>query len=118
MSEERDNGFEQAFRRWAERPPETPPEEAAARVVTQLSERRGGFLFADSRLRFAAAGATLMVVVVVGWMALQSEPPASTPSAAEVALPPLEDHVVLLWLDEQTPLYLTVAPPATKGGSS
>ena len=118
MNEERNNSFEKAFRRWAEFPPETPPKEAADRVVMQLPQRRSGSLLAGSRLRFAAAGAALMLVVGVGWFARQPEPPASIPSPTEVALPPLEEHVLLLWLDRETPLYLTVAPPATKGGLS
>ena len=59
-----------------------------------------------------------MLAVVVGWMTLRPEPPTAVPATTEVALPPLEENVILLWLDEQTPLYLTVAPPAAKGGSS
>jgi len=118
MSEERRDSFEQAFKRWAEHPPETPPDQAAARVVSQLTERRGISLLAGSRVRFAAAAAALTLVVVVGWVTLQPESPAAIPATSEVVLPPLEENVVLLWLDQQTPLYLTVAPPAAKGGSS
>jgi len=47
---------------------------------------------------------------------LQKPQGVSAP-AQEVSLPPLPDDVVLLWLDDETPLYLTVAPPATKGAS-
>jgi hypothetical protein len=118
MNEERRDNFDQVFKSWAERLPETPPNQAAAQVVGQLTEQGGNTLFVGSRMRFAAAAATLMLAVVVGWMTLRPEPPAAVPATTEVALPPLEENVILLWLDEQTPLYLTVAPPATKGGSS
>lgn len=118
MSEKRRDSFERAFKSWAERPPATPPDQAAARVVSRLPERKGRFWLVGSQLRFAATAAALMIALVVGWVTLRPEPPAAIPATSEVVLPPLEENVVLLWLDEQTPLYLTVAAPAAKGGSS
>lgn len=118
MSEKRRESFERAFKGWAERPPATAADRAAARVVSRLPETRGQRLRVGSRWRLAAAAAALMLTVVVGWVTLKPEPPAAIPATADVVLPPLEENVVLLWLDEQTPLYLTVAAPAAKGGSS
>lgn len=118
MSEEPKDSIDRAFKSWAERPPSTPPEQAAVRVVGQLTKQGRWSLLVGSRLRFATVAAALMLAVVFGWVTLRPVPPAAGPATKEVALPPLEENVILLWLDEQTPLYLTVAPPAAKGGSS
>lgn len=103
--------FDHAFEAWGRRPPRTPAEEAAARVVAALPRRRS--VWVGTPFRVAAAAASLLLVIAAAWIALQPVPP----EASEVDVPPLDEGVVLLWLDDQTPLYLTVAPPATKGGS-
>jgi len=116
MTDQEMERFDEALKTWAKRSPQTPAHEAARQVVARLSERRtGGWLMGNS-LRFATAAAGLALLLVVGWVTLPKAPGtlASTP---EVALPPLPDDVVLLWLDDETPLYLTVALPATEGGS-
>lgn len=117
MSHDRHDRFDDAFKRWARRPPRTPPGEAAARLRQRLPPRRPRRPFAAGSLRLAAAAVGLVLVLGVAW--LLSRPGPVAPPAEELAVPPLDENVVLLWLDRQTPLYLTVAPPAApKGGSS
>jgi hypothetical protein len=116
MNSEAQNRFDEAFKSWAERPPKTPSSDAARRVVASLPEPRSSWKLGGSGLRLATAAAGLALLLVVSWVSLPTPPDPSSP-LHEVAIPPLPDEVVLLWLDEETPLYLTVAPPATKGGS-
>lgn len=117
MSQDRQHRFDDAFKRWARRPPRTSPEVAAARLRERLPPRQARPLFAGGALRLAAAAAGLVLLLGVAW--LVSRPGPVAPPAEELAVPPLDENVVLLWLDRQTPLYLTVAPPAApKGGSS
>lgn len=106
--------FEEAFRSWAERPPHTPADEAARRVIARLPEHRGARWSSGRRLRFATAAAGLALLLGIGW-SLLPKPQGAPAQEREVALPPLADDVVLLWLDKETPLYLTIAPRATKG---
>ena len=68
------------------------------------------------QLRLATAAAGLALLLIVAWATLPESPVPSSASE-EMALPPLPADVVLLWLDNETPLYLTVALPATEGVS-
>ena len=115
MNDRSQDRFDEAFKSWAKQSPPTPGDEAARQVMARLPERRSLMWSAGSQLRLAAAAAGLALVLVVSWATLpQSPDPVAL--AQEVSLPPLQENVVLLWLDDQTPLYLTLAPPATKGG--
>ena len=116
MSDPEREHFDKAFKSWAGQPPVTPPDRAARQVLAGIAERRQQSWLPGHWLPAASAAAALMLVLVIGWVTL---PNATAPrvDARPVHLPPLEENVVLLWLDDQTPLYLTVAPPATKGGS-
>jgi hypothetical protein len=116
MTDDSRQRFEEAFRRWAERPPHTPADEASRRVIARLPQHRGERWLSGSRLHFATAAAGLALLLGFGWSLLpktQEEPLQER----EVALPPLPDDVVLLWLDNETPLYLTIAPSTRKGAS-
>ena len=115
MPQKQQDEFEFAFKRWASQPPDTPPETAAARLIGQLSERKPEHHWAWPRARLAVAAIVLVMLAAIGWIAVQEDPASSV--AAEVGLPTLEGHVLLLWLDEATPLYLTVTQPTTKGDS-
>ena len=112
MSEDFQRRFDEAFKKWAVRPAPTASERATAQVMARLAESRRRPSLAARRLRLAAA-AGVVTVAVLGWLTLG---PVTQP-VAEVPLPALGEDVLLLWLDPQTPLYLTVAPPAAKGGS-
>ena len=119
MSDHRHHRFDEALRDWAGAEPRTPAGQAAQQVMARLPEPRSQRWHTSSWLPLASAAAGLALMLVVGWALLPGTEVPSTPvpSAAEIALPPLQENVVLLWLDDQTPLYLTVAPPATQGGS-
>jgi hypothetical protein len=114
MAEDRDrNGsrFDEAFRRWAQRPPSTAPEVAATRVVARLGRRTGVAL----RWRLALAGALLLGIPLALWLIPRNGealPPAMpAPAATVMSSLPLDDNVVLSWLDPETPVYFVMSPP-------
>jgi hypothetical protein len=108
-----DDRFTEAWRRWVNRTPRLSPAEAAARVGARIaaqgpSQRPRWFL--------AAAAAVLLVVtgVTVLWRhGRLVEPPTQT--AVDQARP-LGKGEVLIWLDEQTPLYMTFQEPESGTG--
>lgn len=116
MNDGRQGPFDEAFRSWAERSPRIPAREAARQVVARLPARQKRERFSGNALRLAAAAAGLSLLLIVGWYTVPI-PPDPSSTALDLDLPPLSEDVVLLWLDDETPLYLTVARPATKGGS-
>lgn len=102
--------FEVRYKSWAERPPETSPEEAARQVLARLDEtepRRRHFPV------WLAAAAAVLLAVAAGLFAPQPPPP---PRTAVVTAPALDDGVVLIWLDSETPLYMSFAPPPVEQG--
>ena len=119
MSDHGQHRFDEAFKDWASAEPPTPAEQAARQVMARLPERQSQRWFGGSWLPVASAAAGLALMLVVGWNLIPRAemPEAAAVEALDLALPPLQENVVLLWLDEQTPLYLTVAPPAPEGGS-
>jgi ferric-dicitrate binding protein FerR (iron transport regulator) len=103
--------FRQGWREAASRPPVLPPQEAARRVLAGI----------DRAPRVASRRATAAVVLLalaLGWWLAGNLPEATstTPQVAEAALV-LGDGVVLLWLDAETPLYMTLAPPGERDDS-
>ncbi len=108
--------FEEQWKRWAKRPPGTPASQAARRLVARLddAERR---VVATPR-RWALMAAAAVVVLAVGLTFHEPPMPSGVdpvPAGTVVERPPLKEGVVLLWLNPDTPLYLTVRPPAPKG---
>ncbi|MGD8375218.1 MAG: hypothetical protein PVF68_03685 [Acidobacteriota bacterium] len=116
MNRDHDQDFDEAFRDWGRRPSPTAPEVAATRVVARLESRAGRAL----RWRFAVVIATTMLlgIPLALWLMphgggpLSTTPPtrAAHPAAA-MPTPPLDDNVVLSWLDPETPLYFVLSPP-------
>jgi hypothetical protein len=108
-----------AWRRLAERPPKMAPEDAARRVLARIAPRREPH--GAGAVRWAAAAALLLALAAGWWQAdrwsTQRRPPAAAPAAVQAALP-LDEGVVLLWLDDETPLYLTLTPPRTAGAEN
>ena len=102
--------FDERFKAWAERPPRTSPEKAARQVLARLdgSGRRG----LPSPIWLAAAAAVLLALAV----GLFAPRPPVPPRTAEAAAPPLDGGVVLIWLDSETPLYMSFAPPPAAEG--
>ena len=109
--------FENQWRHEAQRPPATPPGTAATRVRARIvaAERRRRAL----RMAWATAAVVGMVMGALLWLPTE---PTATPgipvAATAVAPPPLGEDVVLLWLDADTPLYLTLTPPTADRGDS
>lgn len=106
--------FEREFRRWGARSPLTPPDEAGRRVAARLKPVRTGLPV----WRMAAAAATVVLMVCGTWAGLQltgGSPPHGRPnqlsvSADEFTPPPLDENVVLWWLDDETPVYFVLGP--------
>lgn len=126
MSEQPRDRFDQELRRWAEQPPRTPPAAAARQVLSRLDRPRRA-----TRRPVLALALTLATVLTLalgfGWWARQATAPAEPPTAGVAAVtataigeatlpPPLSDDVVLLWLDPETPLYLSLQPSKTDPG--
>jgi ferric-dicitrate binding protein FerR (iron transport regulator) len=115
VGEERDpvDRFERALKVWAERPPRVSPEEASRRVLEAARRRRRRNL---TRRALLAAAAVLAVVAIPGIR--HRHVPETTPTATAPQEPrPLGAGEVLIWLDAETPLYMTFeAPPVPRGG--
>jgi len=109
--------LEDRWKSWAERPPRTSPEDAARQVLARLDDgerRRAPRMWRGTWL--AAAAAVLLAVAVGLFAPHLPSPQTSSPRTAEVAAPPLDDGVVLIWLDSETPLYMSFAPPPAEEG--
>ena len=107
--------FDEALRAWAARPVRTPADRAARQVLARLPESRAVRTGFGPSWRLATAGLGLALLLAVGWATLPAEPEPS-PWLQDLSLPPVSEDVVVLWLDDETPLYLTIAAQAAKGG--
>jgi hypothetical protein len=110
--EKPDIRFLEAWKEWTSQKPARSPHEAAAQVHSRLAQREAqrqpGWLY-------AAAGATLLFLSVGTaylWVTGGPAAPAALPAIQQPA--PLGEGVVLIWLDEKTPLYMNYQTP---GGS-
>ncbi len=101
--------FDDAFRRWADRPTDTSAAGAARAIVARLTategKRRARWLLSPARATLVAA----VIVLVVGTASFIRTLPRllPTPAAGNAVLPasvPARDADVLLWLDEGTPV--------------
>jgi ferric-dicitrate binding protein FerR (iron transport regulator) len=111
--EHRVGRFEQAMKAWAERPSRLSPEQAGRRVVEAARRRR----------RRAGAVGTLLATAALLAVALTFGVPhggplseTRTPAAPPVAAAPLGAGQALIWLDAETPLYMTFEAPGTAPG--
>lgn len=105
--------FESVLREWGRRGSPTPAEFAATRVVAELPRPRPPRRW--PRPVWAAAGLLLLLVAL--WLV----PTQQAPQVARngVAAAPLDDNVVLWWLDDETPVYFVLAPTGeSKEGTS
>lgn len=101
--EHKPDAFDAALREWGERPPRTPAGIAARRAVAALPEPRAAMAW----LRPALVAATLLLAVAAGWLISGGAHPAR-PTVAELTPPPLDDDVVLWWIDPETPVYFVL----------
>jgi hypothetical protein len=102
--------FDRELRSWASRPASTSPREATERLARRLEEeaspepRRYPF-----RLATAAA---LALALIGGWWALDGRrAEVRQELREELRIPTLDENVALIWLNAETPLYLTLTPP-------
>ncbi len=100
-----DDRFEQAWRRWATRPPRRTPAMAARAVRASLPPRR------PARVAWAAAlaAATAVMLALVTVLVHETTPARPAQAGTVVEAPQLGSGEVLLWLDAETPLYMTFA---------
>ena len=107
--------FEAALREWSDRP---TVRSAASAVQTALGEpaRRTG----APAWWFPAAAAAAVLVVITGIWFISGRAPAPAPARlAAVASAPLDDDVVLWWIDPDTPVYFVLdTGDAGRGGQS
>ena len=113
---ERMEDFEQALKAWAQRPPRRSPHEAARLVVEAVGRRQRG----RRALRTLLAVAALLLIAVGVSLQRKGPAPEATPAAvAPRPATPLGAGQALIWLDADTPLYMTFeAPAAASGGQS
>ncbi len=105
---DRERDFEDRWREWASHPPHRSPASAARAVRTRLSRPPA------PRWWLPAAAAALAVTALLSVRSLgpPGPVPASLPLAGAEATPPLGDGEVLIWLDKDTPLYMTYQQPS------
>lgn len=105
--------FEQELRRWGSRPPLTPPERAGRRIAAGLKPLRSGLPV----WRMAAAAAAVVLLICGTWAGLKLtggtlphvQPNRTPANSAEFVPPPLDENVVLWWLDDETPVYFVLS---------
>jgi hypothetical protein len=118
VDEERDRveEFEGALKAWAERPPRRSPADASRRVVEAARRRRQRSRAVRALLATAALVAVALTLGVPGWRPVPEATPEASPPLAPA---PLGAGQALIWLDADTPLYMTFeAPEAAPGGRS
>jgi hypothetical protein len=130
MSESQDpmDRFDRELREWAARPPALGPAAAGREVARRIA---GGVTAARParwlRRDWAWVAAGLVAVVGVYGLLRSTARPAPAPQLAAGVAPlppgggPLPEGQVLIWLDSQTPLYMSFAPPRegrAQGGDS
>ena len=101
---ESEQWFERAWKRWSERPPRRSPGEAAAAVAQLVRRRRR---WARPLWLYAAAAALLFAGIGIS---LLRQPNEAAPERSDRKVQeeePLGQGQILLWLDSQTPLYMT-----------
>jgi ferric-dicitrate binding protein FerR (iron transport regulator) len=102
--------FEDAWKKWAQLPPRQSPAEAASRVRSMIEQRRRQ---RQPPWLFAAAAAVLVaaIALTVHWVRLSPQTVPSQPAAVLQETPQLGEGQVLMWIDDDTPLYMTFQPP-------
>ena len=105
--------LDERIRRWALRTPRTPSREAARTVVARLRDAR-----VPARRRLTAAAAILALALLAVLIRPDGvvDPPGREPArdAPRLEAPLLDETVALIWLDSETPLYLTLEVPSPK----
>ncbi len=104
--------FDEAFRRWAARPV-TSSAERAAKLFTARDQRYGLRL---SPAWATLAAAALVIVSATAWMiGTRSPAPRADSIASRLAAPSADSDIVVLWLDDQTPVHVFLTDASARG---
>lgn len=110
--------FEDALRRWAEHPVAPPPPwpvPGASRAGERPALPRWQLVAASLAVAAVLATASLLLR---SWWAPENEAHTAAPvAAASVAAVASADEVLVLWLDPDTPLYLTLPAAVEAAGT-
>ena len=112
--------FEGRWKDWAKKTPGTAPEKAARRILTRLPVRSRGWAmlgFLSARRYLAAAAAVALLVFGIRFLGKTKTTVIEVPVVAEASIE-LGEDVALIWLDPDTPLYMTLNPPEAVRGES
>ncbi len=105
--------FEDAFRRWAARPI-TSGAEAAAKVFAPRERRPRGLRLSPAWATLAAAA--LVITSVATWLVETRVPvPRVDSVGSRLAAPAPDSDVVVLWLDDQTPVHVFLTEASARG---
>jgi hypothetical protein len=102
-----DSRFLETWKEWAGRPPSTSPAAAANRVTARLPQKATR----HPRWLYAAAAAMICVAAAMSYLWVFIITPHTGTEAVTQQNAPLEEGVVLMWLDDKTPLYMNFQPP-------
>ncbi len=106
--------FEETWKKWMQSPPRKSPSEAAARVGVMIRERRRSHM--QWKILAAAAVLLIAISIVFRWFSPSSPPVSPQPAVAVQEAPQLKDGEVLIWLDKDTPLFMTFQSPEEDRG--
>ena len=112
--------FEDRWKEWGRRPAGTSPDVAARRILACLPERParwGGIALIPARRLLVAAAAGILVLSIA---VIRRDGPPSVQEAPGPTEAPIElnENVTLIWLDTNTPLYMTLRSPEAVRGES
>lgn len=102
--------FEEELKAWSRQPPQTPPREAAYRLEARLSGRQR--VIRRPAYWLVAAG----VVAALGWtlfLPTTDEPVTRKPPEILRSAESAQSSLLLLTLEDGTPLYLTLPDPTS-----
>lgn len=126
MADEKDpmERFDDDLRAWSARPATRTPAAAARQIAARIEGGPAPRPRLHPAWAWTAAGLAA-AVGIAGLLRVGGAPPAAPPGLApaspETAAGTLPDGQVLIWLDPETPLYMSFAPPAGErnpGGDS
>jgi len=118
VGDERDrvSEFEDAWRAWAGRPARRSPGAAARNVLEAARRRRRRRRTARTLL---ATAALVLIALTLGVWRERPHPEVTPSAPPPLATVPLAPGQALIWLDDETPLYMTFeAPDTAPGGRS
>ena len=103
--------FAEEWKNWLEKPPGLKPHEAAAAISGLIRQPRQRYFPRAVLVTACAAAAAMVLGLSVLWK-LQNAPVLS-PAAGIQSVSPLGENEMLIWLDDDTPLYMTFQPTAS-----